>query len=116
VPRDAQPQQRGSEVPVGNSKDRSWIVHSLLVATVVTAGVVGYKKAPDESPPAQAAPAPVAVSTPRPASSRYRCTGKVYCNQMNSCAEATFYLRNCPGTKMDGDRDGIPCEKQWCGH
>jgi hypothetical protein len=28
--------------------------------------------------------------------------------------EATFFLRNCPGTKMDGNRDGIPCEQQWC--
>ncbi|MCI5222285.1 MAG: hypothetical protein D3924_06325 [Candidatus Electrothrix sp. AR4] len=33
---------------------------------------------------------------------------------MTSCEEATFYQRNCPGTKMDGDRDGVPCEKQWC--
>ena len=47
-------------------------------------------------------------------SSRYTCTGKIHCSQMSSCEEATFYLRNCPGTKMDGDGDGIPCESQWC--
>jgi len=46
----------------------------------------------------------------------YRCNGKIYCSEMSSCTEAKFYLRNCPGTKMDGDNDGIPCEKQWCGH
>jgi hypothetical protein len=23
-------------------------------------------------------------------------------------------LLNCPGVKMDGDHDGVPCEKQWC--
>ncbi|WP_085961298.1 excalibur calcium-binding domain-containing protein [Cupriavidus basilensis] len=23
---------------------------------------------------------------------------------------ARFYLRNCPGVKIDGDHDGIPCE------
>lgn len=46
----------------------------------------------------------------------YQCKGKVYCSEMTSCAEATFYLRNCPGTKMDGDNDGVPCEKQWCGY
>jgi cold shock CspA family protein len=45
---------------------------------------------------------------------RFSCQGKVYCSEMNSCEEARFYLRECPGTKMDGDRDGIPCEKQWC--
>ena len=44
----------------------------------------------------------------------FQCSGKVYCSEMSSCAEAKFYLRNCPGTKMDGNNDGIPCEKQWC--
>ncbi len=47
---------------------------------------------------------------------RYKCSGKIYCSEMTSCAEAKFYLRNCPGIKMDGDHDGIPCEKQLCGH
>jgi hypothetical protein len=47
---------------------------------------------------------------------RYTCSGKIYCSEMTSCAEAKFYLQNCPGTKMDGDNDGVPCEKQWCGH
>jgi uncharacterized membrane protein len=44
----------------------------------------------------------------------FQCSGKIYCSEMSSCAEAKFYLRNCPGTKMDGNNDGIPCEKQWC--
>jgi len=43
-----------------------------------------------------------------------RCDGRTHCSQMTSCAEARFFLRNCPGTEMDGDNDGIPCEKQWC--
>ena len=21
---------------------------------------------------------------------------------------------NCPGVQMDGNRDGVPCERQWC--
>ena len=33
---------------------------------------------------------------------------------MTSCAEATYFLRNCPGVKMDGNHDGVPCEQQWC--
>jgi hypothetical protein len=33
---------------------------------------------------------------------------------MHSCEEATWFLNHCPGTKMDGDGDGIPCERQWC--
>lgn len=45
----------------------------------------------------------------------YTCEGKTYCSQMTSCEEARFYLGNCPGVKIDGDRNGVPCEKQWCG-
>ncbi len=44
----------------------------------------------------------------------YRCDGRTRCSQMASCAEATFFLRHCPGVKMDGNHDGVPCEKQWC--
>jgi len=44
----------------------------------------------------------------------FRCDGRVYCSQMTSCAEAKYFLSNCPGVKMDGDRDGVPCERQWC--
>ncbi len=47
---------------------------------------------------------------------KFQCRGKIYCSEMSSCEEAKFYLRNCPGTKMDGDHDGIPCESQWCGY
>lgn len=48
------------------------------------------------------------------ATGQYKCDGRIYCSQMTSCAEATYFLRSCPGVKMDGDNDGIPCEKQWC--
>jgi len=44
----------------------------------------------------------------------YECDGRQYCSQMTSCEEATFFLENCPDTKMDGDNDGVPCERQWC--
>lgn len=43
-----------------------------------------------------------------------RCDGRRYCSQMTSCAEARFFLANCPDAAMDGNRDGIPCERQWC--
>jgi cold shock CspA family protein len=46
--------------------------------------------------------------------SRYSCDGRTHCSQMTSCAEATYFIRNCPGTEMDGDGDGVPCEQQWC--
>jgi len=46
--------------------------------------------------------------------SRFQCDGRTLCSQMKSCEEATFFLNNCSNTKMDGNGDGIPCEKQWC--
>lgn len=47
-------------------------------------------------------------------SSSFKCEGKKFCTQMTSCEEAKFYLRNCPDVQIDGDGNGIPCEKQWC--
>lgn len=43
-----------------------------------------------------------------------QCDGRQYCSQMTSCEEATWFLRNCPNMKMDGEGDGVPCEQQWC--
>ena len=51
---------------------------------------------------------------PRSSVAAFRCDGRTYCSQMTSCAEATWFLKNCPGVKMDGNHDGIPCEQQWC--
>jgi hypothetical protein len=47
---------------------------------------------------------------------RFACAGKTRYHQMTSCEEATFYLHNCPGVQIDGDGDGVPCEKEYCGH
>lgn len=60
--------------------------------------------------PAAAAPPPAGANTATP----YRCDGRTRCAQMSSCAEATWFLRNCPGVQMDANRDGVPCERQWC--
>ena len=49
-----------------------------------------------------------------PGGQQFRCDGRTHCSQMKSCAEATWFLRNCPNTKMDGNNDGVPCERQWC--
>ncbi|GIU12525.1 excalibur calcium-binding domain-containing protein [Shewanella sp. MBTL60-007] len=47
---------------------------------------------------------------------QFRCeAGKTHCSHMRSCDEAMFYLKNCLGTVMDGDGDGLPCERQHCG-
>ncbi|WP_298443387.1 excalibur calcium-binding domain-containing protein [uncultured Ferrimonas sp.] len=63
-------------------------------------------------------PAPVIDNeylAPAPSRSKtlpvFRCDGRQHCSQMNSRAEAEFFIRHCPNTKMDGDNDGVPCER-----
>ena len=51
---------------------------------------------------------PVAVQT-----SQFTCDGRQHCSQMHSYEEAVFFINHCPGTKMDGDNDGEPCEGQF---
>jgi len=46
--------------------------------------------------------------------SPFKCDGRTHCSQMQSCEEAVYFIRHCPGTRMDGDNDGVPCETQWC--
>ncbi|VTU12856.1 Excalibur calcium-binding domain protein [Variovorax sp. SRS16] len=57
---------------------------------------------------------PDSGSQPASVNTAFRCDGRTYCSQMTSCEEATYFLKNCPGVKMDGNGDGVPCEKQWC--
>ncbi|WP_017395956.1 cold shock domain-containing protein [Acinetobacter haemolyticus] len=47
---------------------------------------------------------------------QFSCDGRTHCSQMRSYDEAVFFLRNCPNTQMDGDGDGIPCERQFARH
>ena len=38
------------------------------------------------------------------------CGDKTRCGEMESCAEAKFYLNRCGASRLDGDNDGVPCE------
>jgi hypothetical protein len=51
-----------------------------------------------------------AINTPVQ-QTQFKCDGRQHCSEMKSRAEAIFFLNNCPNTKMDGDRDGRPCER-----
>lgn len=44
----------------------------------------------------------------------FRCDARRQCDQMKSCEEAMFFLQHCKATELDEDKDGIPCEVQWC--
>ncbi|MFA6188789.1 MAG: DNA/RNA non-specific endonuclease [Sulfuricurvum sp.] len=54
--------------------------------------------------PPKSASAPVAQAS-------QQCEGKKTCKEMSSCAEARFYLTQCGVSRLDGDGDGMPCEK-----
>lgn len=88
----------------------------LAALLVVAAGGYGWKTYRAQNQRAELAqqdPVPLAT-LPAQATATFRCDGRAHCSQMTSCAEATYFLRNCPGTQMDGDHDGVPCEQQWC--
>jgi endonuclease YncB( thermonuclease family) len=42
--------------------------------------------------------------------SSFACGEKSRCGNMDSCAEARFYLEKCGLRKLDRDGDGVPCE------
>jgi Excalibur calcium-binding domain len=91
-----------------------------LVALVIllALGWYGYSQYQQRAAHSVVSDFPPPLIKPAPstgtAAASFKCDGRTYCSQMTSCAEATYFLQNCPGTKMDGNNDGIPCEKQWC--
>ncbi len=86
----------------------AWI---LIAVVCVAAVVVGRPSRFARAPEPVSAPAATTVETPAP---QFSCDGRTYCSQMHSCEEATWVSNHCPGTKMDGNHDGVPCERQWC--
>ncbi|QDZ89771.1 excalibur calcium-binding domain-containing protein [Shewanella decolorationis] len=86
-----------------------------LLLLVALAGF-GYKEFQQRQETVEEKPAAYSeIQSPRTVEPQFHCeAGKTHCSHMRSCAEATFYIQNCPNTQMDGDGDGIPCERQWC--
>lgn len=85
------------------------------IAAIAAIGAYVYSRSGGvaQPPPVAAAPAPAAMVRPV-ATPAFQCDGRTTCGQMNSCAQARFFIQHCPNTTMDGDGDGIPCEQQWC--
>ena len=91
----------------------------IFLGIFVFAGLFIYNNFSQENVSLITSKKPITSTTKTPTISTlkrtYHCNGKTYCSEMTSCEEATFYVNNCPNTKMDGDGDGVPCERQWCG-
>lgn len=88
------------------------IISVLVVAGIGYLGWQEFTARTRRVDPPSASGSAMQLSTPV----QFQCQGKIHCSEMTSCEEAKFYLRNCPGVTIDGDRDGIPCEGQLCGH
>ncbi len=93
----------------------------LLVLVILGAiAWFGYGKYTAMRAQEAAAVAPIPASATRASASlpsataQFSCDGRTHCSQMRSCAEATYFIQHCPGTQMDGNHDGVPCERQWC--
>ena len=63
------------------------------------------------APAARAPAAPTAAPTSATASGGFTCAGKRFCREMTSCEEAKLYLTVCGVRSLDGNHDGVPCEK-----
>jgi predicted negative regulator of RcsB-dependent stress response len=93
----------------------------IVLAIVALLGWQGYRQYQSHAAQARAnAEVPQALpatAAPRAAAepvAAFKCDGRTHCSQMTSCEEATYFLRNCPNVRMDGNNDGVPCEQQWC--
>lgn len=102
-------------------RESSGLLSKVIVGSLLLGGAVfGYQKYAALQIPAvdmsqvQNTEIMVAPKTSSASAPTYACDGREHCTQMRSCAEATWFIRHCPNTKMDGDSDGIPCEQQLC--
>jgi cold shock CspA family protein len=125
----AQPQHNKDAFHLANStpyaapksKMASQIINVLLFIGLGIYGVSQFNKiTANASEPVptqiQSDANPLSQSSVQKLEASFQCeSGKTHCSHMQSCEEATFYLKNCPTTQMDGDGDGIPCERQHCG-
>jgi cold shock CspA family protein len=112
----------GTRAPARNVRSNSTGTSRALLAAILSLLVAGAVVAFRERIPwPRSAGVPATGAEPADAAEiradaeeSFRCDGRTRCSQMRSCEEATYFLRHCPNTRMDGDGDGIPCEQQWC--
>ena len=113
--------------PVVAKQSDSFVVRVAIFMLVVGLGAYAYRAYTERAMPAltpaqpsvmsqsQKMAAPISASVREATSpSAFTCDGRIHCSQMTSCTEAKLILANCPGTQLDGDNDGVPCEQQWC--
>lgn len=97
--------------PARHRKEPGSLRRLIPVGLVLALGLYAYDAYTPRTAPQTAFESPTVETE---AAGPFRCDGRTHCSQMTSCAEAEFFLKNCPGVEMDGNHDGEPCEQQWC--
>jgi cold shock CspA family protein len=110
----AEVRQRPVRKIVKKQNKGSWFSRVIPIVLVISLGSIAYNEFATSNKPLKAPATSTSYAAKQEDKKNYSCAGKVYCSEMTSCEEAKFYQNTCPGTKMDGDRDGVPCERQWC--
>ena len=114
VMRPNRPAPRGPSIGRRPSQARRrWLDASISLAVVAAIGVYAMHQFESRST-AKEAPRSSPIREVADTDSKYACDGRTHCSEMRSCDEATWFIRHCPNTKMDGNGDGVPCETQWC--
>lgn len=105
--------------PTSNRRNRrqqnknGWFSNVAAMLFLIALGFIVYNQyQPQSSQQRTSIESMFAPATDKTKKQNFTCQGKIHCSQMSSCEEASFYLRNCPGVKIDGDGDGRPCERQ----
>lgn len=107
----------GERVPEKISRNRKTSSRHSVLMTVLAIGVVGafaYSRFQGTFAVTGVPPPPARLITDPDSALQFSCDGRKYCSQMTSCAEARYFVQHCGNTEMDGDGDGVPCERQWC--
>ena len=107
----AAPRRGMAQPPAGRRRPIGRRIAPFIVVVALLGA--GYKYVVPMSSQSET-PAAGSIETHTPATTPFQCDGRKYCSEMTSCQEAKYFLKNCPGTAMDGDGDGTPCESQWC--
>ena len=97
-----------------HARSPAWVLVA-IVCVVVAVGVRYARQLHVPEPAGQELRGSAPEASVVPPDVAYACDGRTRCNQMRSCAEATWFLNHCPGVQMDSNHDGVPCEQQWCG-
>ncbi len=113
VMRPGAPTRRPRRPRAAPSSRRISLAGVITAAAIAAIAMYGYREF-NKVVPVEHSVAPATAVAETPAAEAFKCDGRTTCSQMTSCAEAPYFLQHCPNTKMDGNGDGEPCERQWC--